>query len=207
MLNQIIDEISEPDKSSNLNSGYYQTGKHIWSRNESSLGATIQGSKAATLMNGFNSPRLLQIIQRITGFDHLEIDPEDWGAGIQQTVRGGSLHVHTDMSRLQHGPKYRRANLIVYLNKDWKDEYGGELEFWNDGKVRKLAKKVPPIFNRSVIFETTGKSWHGHPKPLNTPDGITRKSVAFFFYSDKPGNQDRGDTETRWLNSDGSLRS
>ncbi|HEV3457665.1 MAG TPA: 2OG-Fe(II) oxygenase, partial [Thermoanaerobaculia bacterium] len=76
----------------------------------------------------------------------------------------------------------RRLNLIVYLNKDWLPEYGGEIELW-DRDMRRCAQRVLPVFNRTIVFNTTDTSFHGHPTPLACPDGRTRKSVSFYYYS------------------------
>jgi Rps23 Pro-64 3,4-dihydroxylase Tpa1-like proline 4-hydroxylase len=77
---------------------------------------------------------------------------------------------------------YRRLNLIVYLNKNWTTEYGGELEMW-DKDMRVCVKKIEPLFNRAVIFSTTRFAYHGHPNPVNCPPNMTRKSVALYYYT------------------------
>ena len=62
------------------------------------------------------------------------------------------------------------VNVLIYMNKDWKDEYEGHLELWEIGdEYKNLLEKIPPIFNRLVLFETNEISFHGHPKPLNIP--------------------------------------
>jgi hypothetical protein len=76
----------------------------------------------------------------------------------------------------------RRINVLIYLNKDWKLEYGGALELWSDG-MKDCVKKLSPEFNRCVIFNTTSESWHGNPDPINHPKGITRKSIALYYYT------------------------
>lgn len=72
--------------------------------------------------------------------------------------------------------------MIVYLNRHWKEEYGGNLELWNREMTR-CERRVLPIFNRCVIFNTTDFSYHGHPEPLTCPEGMTRKSLALYYYS------------------------
>jgi len=73
-------------------------------------------------------------------------------------------------------------NVLLYLNKDWKDEYGGHFQLWNKEMTR-CETKVAPLFNRLVVFSTSDYSFHGHPDPLNCPEGMTRKSLAFYYYS------------------------
>ena len=79
-------------------------------------------------------------------------------------------------------PLDRKINLLIYLNKDWKEEYGGHLELWN-ADMTHCEKRILPIFNRCVIFSTTDFSYHGHPEPLNCPDGESRKLLALSYYS------------------------
>ena len=76
----------------------------------------------------------------------------------------------------------RRLNLLLYLNKEWKEEYGGHFELWNRD-VTTCEAKILPIFNRCVIFNTSDFSYHGHPNPLNCPENLTRKSLALYYYS------------------------
>jgi hypothetical protein len=79
--------------------------------------------------------------------------------------------------------------LITYLNKNWKEEYGGSLELW-DIDQNKCAASVLPVFGRTIVFAQTDKSLHGHPGELKPPPGITRRSVAAYYYSN--GRDDDG---------------
>jgi hypothetical protein len=72
--------------------------------------------------------------------------------------------------------------MLIYLNKDWRDEWGGHLELW-DASLSDCRKRILPSFNRTVIFSTTDTSYHGHPQPLASPPGITRKSVSLYYYT------------------------
>lgn len=76
----------------------------------------------------------------------------------------------------------RRINVLIYLNKDWDEAYGGNLEIWHRDMSAK-ARSVPPLFNRCVIFNTDADSFHGHPDPLTTPEGVTRRSIALYYYT------------------------
>ena len=74
-------------------------------------------------------------------------------------------------------------NLLIYLNKDWKQEWGGNLELW-DKEYYKLDVSVEPLFNRAVIFTITSESLHGHPVPLNTPENVSRNSIALYYFTE-----------------------
>ena len=77
-------------------------------------------------------------------------------------------------------------NLLLFLNRDWEEDYGGHFELWNDTATR-CEKKVLPIFNRAVLFDTDATSFHGHPHPLDCPEGRRRNSVAVYYYTlDRP---------------------
>ena len=78
-------------------------------------------------------------------------------------------------------PVKNYASMLVYLNKDWNEEWGGDLELWDKNKENCITK-ISPIANRCVIFNTTGFAWHGHPLPLNCPSNIT-KSLALYYYN------------------------
>ena len=78
--------------------------------------------------------------------------------------------------KLTHG-------ILIYLNSNWKDEYGGHLELWNED-MTKPVKKIKPKLGTVVIFNTGATSWHGHPEPLTCPEDRTRKSLALYYFTD-----------------------
>jgi Rps23 Pro-64 3,4-dihydroxylase Tpa1-like proline 4-hydroxylase len=125
---------------------------------------------------------MLQFLETLTGIEGLVPDPAFVGGGLHQIRPGGLVEVHADFS-FHHALRLdRRINVLIYLNKDWRDEYGGHFELW-DAEVTRAQKRILPLFNRCVIFSTTSKSFHGHPAPLSCPPGRNRKSLATFYYS------------------------
>lgn len=129
-----------------------------------------------------NSRPMLQFLETLTGIPEIFGDPYYNGGGLHQTKSGGSLEVHADYS---YHPKLkvdRRINVLVYLNKDWKEEYGGHFELWNRDLTRAEVKLLP-LFNRCAIFSTTSYSYHGQPTPLTCPPDRTRKSIATYYFS------------------------
>ena len=85
----------------------------------------------------------------------------------------------------------------AYLNHDWDDAWGGELQLWSRDQ-RQLVERVSPQFGRMVIFETAADTFHGHPEQLRTPPGVNRRSIAFYYYSN--GRPDPvPQRNTRWL--------
>jgi 2OG-Fe(II) oxygenase superfamily len=108
--------------------------------------------------------------------------------------REGRLAVHTDFSRSPVTGLYRRLNFLVFLNEGW-DDPGGRLEMWDEGG---LAREVVPEFNRTVVFATSTRSWHGHPRPASR----WRRSVAAYFFSSQPPPDYAGDHSTIWRRHD-----
>lgn len=140
------------------------------------------GPATRLLLYHLNSITFLEFLGRVTGIANLISDPCFDGGGLHQIVRGGKLALHADFNK---HPRYgldRRLNAIVYLNKDWRGEYGGQLELWNREMTRCEAS-IAPLFNRLVVFGTTDFTYHGHPDPLNCPQGMTRKSLALYYFS------------------------
>ena len=98
------------------------------------------------------------------------------------TANGGHLDVHADFNLHQSLGLERRINALIYLNRDWEEDYGGCLELW-DIDMKECRVKVAPLFNRCVIFNTTSTSWHGHPEPSCHPRDTPRRSIAFYYYT------------------------
>jgi len=139
-------------------------------------------------INELNSPAFLQFLSTLTGIDDLQKDDHLEGGGIHQSGRGGYLNIHADFTVHPHHRNWqRRVNVLVYLNKDWQEEWGGKLELW-DTEMKACEKKVLPVFNRCVIFNTDADSYHGHPEPMTCPEDQFRRSIALYYYSveDKP---------------------
>ena len=137
---------------------------------------------ARQLFHFFNSRPMLEFLEGLTTIQGLISDPYFIGGGFHETGRGGKLGIHADFRINEQLHLHRRINVIVYLNEDWKPEYGGELELW-DREMKGKRVSVAPLFNRCVIFNTDADSYHGHPDPLQTPDGVLRRSIALYYYT------------------------
>lgn len=141
------------------------------------------GPRTKTLMHFLNSEPFLNFLQILTGIEEpLISDPYFFGGGQHEIKRGGLLKVHADFNKHPQLKLDRRINVLVYLNKDWQEEYGGNFELW-DRNMQKCETKILPIFNRMAIFSTTDFSYHGHPDALNCPEDRSRKSLALYYYS------------------------
>src|SRR5262249_3915757 len=97
-----------------------------------------------------NSASFLKFLEELTGIERLMGDPQFEGGGLHQIPAGGKLAIHVDFNKHSYYGLDRRLNLLVYLNKNWKEEYGGHFELW-DRDMKRMAAKVAPLFNRIVI--------------------------------------------------------
>lgn len=128
------------------------------------------------------SEEFRSLVSSICRIPDLIADPGLTGGGLHQIMDGGYLDVHVDYNFHPRTKEHRRLNLLLYLNKDWKREYEGYLEFWDMDEKRQI-ENIAPFFNRAVIFETNEISYHGHPRELNLPPDVTRKSLAVYYYT------------------------
>jgi Rps23 Pro-64 3,4-dihydroxylase Tpa1-like proline 4-hydroxylase len=129
-----------------------------------------------------NSRPMLNFLEILTGINGVIPDPYFVGGGLHQIKPGGNLEVHADFNLHTKMKLDRRINVLVYMNKNWKEEYGGHFELWNK-EMTAAEQKILPLFNRCAIFSTTSTSYHGHPTPLSCPPDRTRKSIATYYYS------------------------
>lgn len=136
------------------------------------------------LIDLMNSPAFIEFLEALTGIKCLVADPAMIGGGYHEIPPGGKLGMHIDFARHSVSSLYRRVNVLLYLNKGWRDNWGGELILMNEAKAE---KRIKPRFGTMVVFSTTASSWHGHPEPLSCPPGASRKSIALYYYTVEPG--------------------
>ncbi len=134
------------------------------------------------LFYSFNSRPFITMVENITGIKGLIPDPYFSGAGFHEIKNGGHLSMHADFNHHKRLNLERRVNLLVYLNEDWKEEYGGQLELWTQDMTRQVHSIVP-LMNRCAIFTTTQSSMHGNPQPVNHPQKVPRRSIALYYYT------------------------
>lgn len=146
----------------------------------------------------------LHTVSEVTGIDDLLCDPSFFGAGTHENKHGQSLATHIDFNYSRDRRWHRRLNILFYLNKDWKSEWGGRIELSKDPWVDASADAAHRIydinFNRAVIFATSEHSWHGF-KSVNLPSeelakGRSRKLISLYLYT-----RERPASETAALHS------
>lgn len=130
----------------------------------------------------FNSRPMLQFLEGLTGIDGLLPDPYFMGGGYHEITKGGRLGVHADFRINTQLHVRRRLNMLIYLNPDWNDDWKGQLELWSRD-MKECVQRVSPLLNRCVVFNTEADTWHGHPDALEPPEGVSRKSIALYYYT------------------------
>ena len=181
VLRDVLDEFPEPEAAgwrryAGTNERKLEGPPGLWGPHTRNLFDTIRGS--------------IPDLESAFGIAGLRM--ETVGGGYHCIEPGGHLQIHTDFNRSPRSGLHRRLNLLVYLNDDWDEPMGGgNLELWNAGGP---VVQVPPEFNRTVVFETSDHSWHGHPKPATR----WRRSVAAYFFTEEPPPGYREDHSTVW---------
>jgi hypothetical protein len=151
--------------------------KKLGSKAESKL-----GEKSVRFLHYLNSAPVIGFLEELTGIKGLIPDPHYEGGGLHQILPKGFLKIHADFNWHNRLKLHRRINMLIYLNKDWKEEFGGHLELW-DKDMQACREKILPTFGKVVVFNTTDFAYHGHPNPLACPPDRTRKSIALYYYS------------------------
>jgi hypothetical protein len=128
-----------------------------------------------------SSNEWLEVLSYVMDIPNLLSDDQLVGGGIHQTGPRGHLDVHVDFNYLKDRDLHRRLNILVYFNKNWKPEWGGNVELW-DKDVKVCHHSSSPIFNRCVVFATSEISFHG-VTAVKCPEGNSRKSFAAYYYT------------------------
>ena len=173
---------------------------HYHHYNEKKLALTDirqMGAHTQRVFAALQHERFVEFLMRLTGIDSLIADPDLDGAGLHEIVRGGFLNVHTDFqSHTVNSEWSRQINLLIYFNHDWRPEWQGNLELWNTDMSR-CVETIEPVFNRAVLFNTRDNAYHGHPHRLMCPEGVTRKSLALYYFRNEHQRQTLTSTHYR----------
>jgi Rps23 Pro-64 3,4-dihydroxylase Tpa1-like proline 4-hydroxylase len=184
LLNEVLEDLYFYDKKKVVNfNSLNEKGNTV-------TGENTFGDKTVNFIHYLNSETFLGFLQNITGINETLIpDPYLEDAGLHETPRGGYLKVHTDYYKHSHTKLDRRICVIVYLNKNWREEYGGHLEFWNQDMTQ-CEKRILPEFNSCTIYATTDFSFHGSPNPLKCPPDRAKKAFVFYYFTNgRPINE------------------
>lgn len=129
-----------------------------------------------------SSENMREKIIDLTKIPNLEYDEYLHGAGLHAHPRNGRLNMHLDYEKHPITGKHRRLNIILYMSKEWNEEWNGQTELW-DNKMEECVIKSPVVFNSAIIFKTNEISWHGVPEIIKCPENTYRKSIAYYYVS------------------------
>lgn len=134
------------------------------------------------LLSELSSMSFIEFLETLTGVQGLIADPHFRGAGLHLTLRGGHLALHADFNRDRFRALTRRLTVLYYLNPGWEPAWGGDLELWSRDLAR-CETRIAPLLDRLVVMTHGDDHWHGHPAPLECPEGRGRAAVAAYFYT------------------------
>ena len=148
------------------------------------------GPAASKILESIGSAPFVTFLEELTGVSGLIPDPTHYWAGLHVNPPGAFQAIHRDFRVHPITGLFHRVNILIYLNSNWKSEYGGELELWKSDKSA-CARQVAPVAGKSVIFEAGPLAFHGIPEPINCPPGRARLSLAAIYYTVDPPPNDR----------------
>lgn len=161
-------------------------------------GNDFQPRSIYELLSFLNSSEFIDFLHELTSVEEPLIpDPHFIGGGLHQIRKGGFLKIHSDFCRHPETNLDRRLNVLLCLNEEWQEGYGGHLELY-DKEVSSCKQRILPVFNRMVIFNTNDFTYHRHPDPLECPSSRSGNSLALYYFSNgRPKSELRASLETQ----------
>ena len=188
----VLDDVLHREAFESAVAGFPAIGDEFWKAyvhvNETKFSNTQPDTWAPSLQavaQEFCSPEFVAYLEKLTGIDHLIPDYTMDGGGLHQTLRDGHLNVHADFTTHHtHETWARRVNILLYLNEEWHDDWGGKLELW-DKDMTACQARVTPAGNRMLVFTTAEDTFHGHPDGLTCPPDMARRSLAMYYFTEE----------------------
>tara|TARA_B110001452_G_scaffold78343_1_gene63879 strand:- start:205 stop:1083 length:879 start_codon:yes stop_codon:yes gene_type:complete len=199
----VIDDFLAPDLAAQLARDFPAPDADLWHVYDNPLEKKRACSSTGRLPTSLREaifalcgPAVVELMRQIAGVDadaELQADRFCHGGGLHCLASGGKLDVHLDYSLHPRSGLERRLNLIVFLNEEWEEGYGGELQLFDAERDEEVSSpshrwrpgacraRVLPTFNRAVLFDTTAPSFHGLPDPIRCPASMARQSIALYY--------------------------
>jgi hypothetical protein len=188
----VLDDFLDPESASlvmkefaNVTDVGWTSFAHVNERKLSHTKPEQWGATMRAVLQELQSQRFVQFLGAMSGVEGLLVDDSLAGGGLHQSQSGGFLNIHADYTvHPRHRRWERRINVLLYLNEEWPPEYGGDFELWSTD-MKRCERVVAPTGNRVVIFRTSGDSFHGHPEPMRCPEGVWRRSLALYYFTEE----------------------
>ncbi|XGB38807.1 MAG: 2OG-Fe(II) oxygenase [Cyanobacteria bacterium LVE1205-1] len=139
--NQILEEVADtfPNLSKDSLSTRFKNNTEI--KLASARGDKQQSEPIRYFLRYLNSSPFIDFLQQLTSINEPLIpDPHFLGGGLHEIKPGGLLKIHADFCRHYETGLDRRINILIYLNRDWQEEYGGHLQLW-DSDMKRCEKR------------------------------------------------------------------
>lgn len=193
----LLAEIAEHDE-------FKRSNDYIFARNKFESPRIEQlGSAGHSLRNFLLSDDVARALTQMYR-QPVFVDPDFVGGGLHRGGEGSFLDMHVDFNLHPRERRWiRELNILLYLNKGWRPEYGGSLELRNS--TTGATATIEPRFNRLVIMLTKDFTFHGY-KAIQFPAGTYRTSLAAYAYSMAGESEDLSHlrTTTKWAPDDGN---
>ena len=177
---EIIENISKDFKFPNISTGIEDK---VFQKTKKGLSnVDLMPDSIKNLILKLNSNEFTTILEKKFNIEGLVSDPFLFGGGMHESFKDGFLKIHSDFIFIKKRKLKRELNLLIYLNENWDENWGGAIELW-DQKMQQMFLKVHPHINNMVIFRTDCESNHGFPDPLKCPKNESRKSLALYYYT------------------------
>lgn len=164
--------------------GHNKSNDYIFAKNKfEKADFDLLSPQFAELKRNLLSERFSAWISEITN-QKIFIDPAFHGGGIHQGGQGSFLDMHADFNYHPDNLSwFRNVNILLYLNKNWKPSYAGQLKLVDGRQKNGKPLLIEPIFNRAIIMFTRDYTLHGYD-PINFPEGTYRTSIAAYGYTE-----------------------
>lgn len=130
----------------------------------------------------FQDKKIVALLGDICGIKTIFGDDSLYAAGLSLMEKDNFLNPHLDNSHDKDRKHWRVLNLLYYVTPDWKLEYGGNLEVWQNG-LNQNPTTITSKFNRLAVMATHQNSWHSVSKV--TEDKV-RCCISNYYFAEKP---------------------
>lgn len=160
----VIDNLFDASLCANIYDAFPKDGNGFFNREsfrekkKTSANLDAYNKILANVTYAFQDHRVVQLVAEAVGFQEIEPDPKLYAGGLSMMFPGDFLNPHIDNSHDGDRERYRRLNLLYYVSPDWKFEYGGNFELWNNTRTKQ--KTLAALTNRLIVMETNTTSWH-----------------------------------------------